>query len=62
MASRLMLVVTLQSDEHAGRSCALSKGIPDGQDTQVTGSRESNRAVENDDLAASAEWGFPRAG
>ena len=38
------------------------KEISDGQDTQNTGGRESDRAIEYDDLAASAEWRVPRAG
>ena len=45
-----------------GVRCAPEKEIPDGQDTQNTGGRESDRAIEDDDLAARAEWGLPRAG
>ena len=35
--------------------------MSDGQDTQDTGGRESDRAIEDDDLAASAERGLPCA-
>ena len=44
-----------------GVNCAYEKEISDGQDYEDTGGRESDRAIEDDNLAARAGRGLPRS-